>query len=204
MTRSALSLRSALAAIVPAIALLIFAAGISAQEPAPAPATAPDPDKPFAQQMADMMAAECKQDNATKMPASIREDAGENASPALIAEMVAVGEQGICGCFIEAIRNEPDDRLRTNGIDHMEPVFKGCIANAMRPRMEKICTEAQRSGTDGSAPDCACLADAVAKMDDATLGEGANDLFDLLNSTRAIPDTAAALGDAARSCVAKR
>jgi hypothetical protein len=186
------------------VALICFAAGVSAQDSAPAPAPAPDVEKPFAQQMADMMAADCVQDNATKMPASIREDAGENASPALIAEMVAVGEQGICGCFIEAIRGEPDDRLRSNGIDHMEPVFKGCIANAMRPRMEKICTEAQRSGTDGSAPDCACLAGAVAKMDDATLGEGANDLFDLLNSTRAIPDTAGALGEAARSCVAKR
>lgn len=199
MSCAARPLRSALAIVMPAFLLMSLAVA-SAQEPAPAPAT----DKPFAHQMADMMAADCVQDNATKMPDSIREDAGENASPALIAEMVAVGEQGICGCFIAAIRSEPDDRLRSNGIDHMEPVFKGCIAGAMRPRIEKICTEAQRSGTDGSAPDCACLADAVAKMDDATLGEGANDLFDLLNSTRAIPDTAGALGEAARSCVAKR
>lgn len=199
MLRAARPIRAALAVVMPAVLLMALAAGVSAQEPVPAPAV----DNPFAQQMADMMAAECVQENAAKMPASIREDAGENASPALIAEMVAVGEQGICGCFIAELRKQSDERLRATGIDHMEPVFKGCIAGAMRPRMAKICTEAQRSGTDGSAPDCACLADAVAKMDDATLGEGANDLFDLLNSTRAIPDTAGALGDAARRCVAK-
>jgi hypothetical protein len=141
---------------------------------------------------------------AGSMPDSIREDAGKDASPALIAEMVAVGQAGMCVCFVDAIRRQPDAGLGVSVMKEMEPQFNACMAAALKPRMARICTETQRTGADASAPDCNCMANAVAVLDDDALGAGANDLFDVLDSTRDIPVTAGALGEAARGCAPKR
>lgn len=195
MVRVACALVVAAALCVPTLA--------PAQD-APAAAASTVVDNPLAQAVADEFAAGCEDMIATSMPDSIRQDAGKDASPALIAEMVAVGQAGMCGCFVDAIRRQPDVGLGVSVMEKMEPQFNACMAAALKPRMARICTETQRSGADDTAPDCACFADAVAALDDDMLGAGANDLFDLLDSTREIPASAGALGEAARGCAAKR
>lgn len=183
--------------------LMAVCAPTHAQDTPPAATTA-TVDNPLAQAVADDFAAGCEDTMATSMPDSIRQDAGEDASPALIAEMVAVGQAGMCGCFVDAIRRQPDAGLSVSVMENMEPQFNACMAAALKPRMARICTETQRNGADDTAPDCACFAKAVATLDDDTLGAGANDLFDVLDSTREIPASAGALGEAARGCAAKR
>lgn len=195
MVRVACALVVAAALCVPTLA--------PAQD-APAAAASTVVDNPLAQAVADEFAAGCEDMIATSMPDSIRQDAGKDASPALIAEMVAVGQAGMCDCFVDAIRRQPDVGLGVSVMEKMEPQFNACMAAALKPRMARICTETQRSGADDTAPDCACFADAVAALDDDMLGAGANDLFDLLDSTREIPASAGALGEAARGCAAKR
>ena len=173
----------------------------------PAPSHAQDTavvDNPLAQAVADEFAAGCEDMIATSMPDSIRQDAGKDASPALIAEMVAVGQAGMCGCFVDAIRRQPDAGLGVSVMEKMEPQFNACMAAALKPRMARICTETQRSGADDTAPDCTCIAEAVAALDDDALGAGANDLFDVLDSTRDIPGAAGAVGEAARGCARRR
>lgn len=182
---------------------MALCAPLHARDTPPAATTA-TVDNPLAQAVADDFAAGCEDMMATSMPDSIRQDAGEDASPALIAEMVAVGQAGMCGCFVDAIRRQPDAGLGVSVMQTMEPQFNACMAAALKPRMARICTETQRSGADDTAPDCACFAEAVAALDDDTLGAGANDLFDVLDSTREIPASAGALGEAARGCAAKR
>ena len=165
--------------------------------------TAAAVDNPTAQLVAGMFAESCRAELLPTIPDSIRDDAGKDASPLLIETMTDVAREGMCECFVEAMRRQPDERVGPKLIDGMEPEFKACMAAALKPRMALVCTEAQRMPTDDSAPDCACLATRVAALDDAALGAGANDLFDVLNSTRDIPATAGALGDAARACVAR-
>ena len=160
-------------------------------------------DNPLAQQVADQFVADCRKTNAASMTESIRQDAGPDASAGLLAEMVAVGEEAVCGCFGDALRAQPDAGI-LESIDHMEPQFNTCMAAAIKPRMARICSEAQLSQTDATAPDCTCLAEAVAKLDDTEIGKGANDLFDVLRSTRDMPVTAGALGVAARGCAKTR
>ncbi len=172
----------------------------AASAPASAAASA---DNPLAQQVADQFVADCRKTNAASMTESIRQDAGPDASPGLLAEMVAVGEEAVCGCFGDALRAQPDAGI-LESIDHMEPQFNTCMAAAIKPRMARICSEAQLSQTDATAPDCTCLAEAVAKLDDTEIGKGANDLFDVLRSTRDMPVTAGALGAAARGCAKTR
>lgn len=174
---------------------------------APAPSRAQDTtatDNPQTQVFADQFAAGCHEMIATSMPESIRNDVGEGATAELIAEMIAVGRAGICECFVDALRRQPDSAIGASVMEKMEPQFDACMAAALKPRMARICTEAQRSGADDTAPDCACLADAVAALDDDALGAGANDLFDVLDSTRDIPGSAGAVGEAARGCARLR
>jgi len=204
MTMTASIARAARIAGSLALAAMLCAPALSqAQDTPAAPATATI-DNPMAQALADQFAADCQDSIAASMADSIREDAGADASPALIAEMVAVGQAGICGCFVDAIRRQPDAGLGVSVMEKMEPQFNACMAAALKPRMARICTETQRTGADETAPDCACIAGSVAALDDDALAAGANDLFDVLDSTRDIPASAGALGEAARGCAAKR
>jgi hypothetical protein len=187
-----------------AVAAALCVPTLAPAQDAPAAAAGTLVDNPLAHAVADEFAAGCEDMIATSMPDSIRQDAGKDASPALIAEMVAVGQAGMCGCFVDAIRRQPDAGLGVSVMEDMAPQFNACMAAALKPRMARICTETQRSGADDTAPDCACFADAVAGLDDDTLGAGANDLFDVLDSTREIPASAGALGEAARGCAARR
>lgn len=186
-----------------ALAAALCAPALSqAQDTSSAPAATVD--NPLSQTVADQFAAGCQDMIATSMPDSIREDAGKDATPELIAEMVAAGQAGICSCFVDAIRRQPDAGLGASVMEKMEPQFNACMAAALKPRMARICAETQRTGADDTAPDCACMTDAVAALDDDTLGAGANDLFDVLDSTRDVPASAGALGEAARGCAPKR
>lgn len=194
---------TAIAHMFRAACALVVAAALCTPAPSPAQDTAAA-DNPQAQAFADQFAAGCQDMIATSMPESIRKDVGEGATAELIAEMIAVGRAGICECFVDALRRQPDSAIGASVMEKMEPQFDACMAAALKPRMARICTEAQRSGADDTAPDCACFADAVAALDDDALGAGANDLFDVLDSTREIPASAGALGEAARGCAAKR
>lgn len=190
-----------------ALAAAVCAPALSQAREAPAAQAAPVAaavDNPLSQAVADQFAESCQDTIASSMTDAIRVDAGEDASPALIAEMVAVGRAGMCGCFVDAIRRHPDVGPGASVMDRMEPQFNACMAAALKPRMARICAETQRTGADDTAPDCACMADAVAALGDDALGAGANDLFDVLDSTRDIPASAGALGEAARGCAAKR
>lgn len=182
---------------------LVIATALCMPTPSPAQDTAAA-DNPQTQAFADQFAAGCQDMIATSIPESIREDVGEGATTELIAEMIAVGRAGICGCFVDALRRQPDSALGASVMEKMEPQFDACMAAALKPRMARICTETQRSGADDTAPDCACLADAVAALDDDALGAGANALFDVLDSTRDIPGSAGAVGAAARGCARRR
>jgi hypothetical protein len=187
------------ACLIPAA--LVFATVAAAQDAKQDPASTPE--NPTAQLVAGMFAESCRTELLPTIPDSIRDDAGKDASPALIEAMTDVAREGMCECFVAEMRRQPDDRVGPKLMDEMEPQFKACMAAALKPRMARVCTEAQRMPKDESAPDCECLATRVAALDDAAVGAGANDLFDILNSTREIPATAGALGDAARACAAK-
>jgi len=182
--------------------LMVVACSASAQEAPQEPesGTSPAVENPKAQMIADELFNSCQSEFLGSMPQWIRDDAGKDASPELIEEMVEVGREGMCECFVSVVRKQPDDRVGGSLMDDLEPQFKSCMAGAMKPRMARICTEAQRMPKDETAPDCACFAAAVGAMDDQALGAGANDLFDVLNSTQEIPATAGALGEAARGC----
>ncbi|MFZ5636518.1 MAG: hypothetical protein ACOY82_08010 [Pseudomonadota bacterium] len=193
MTTPALLFRSLSRLACVALATIV-ACSASAQD-----ATSPA-DNPKAQQVADIFAERCGKEMVESVPQWTRDDAGKNASPALIEHMVAVTREGLCECFVGVMRRQPDDRIGPTTMDDLKPQFEACMAAAMKPRMERICTESQRMPKDDSAPDCACLATAVATIDDMALGAGANDLFRVLNSTRDIPTSAGALGEAARGC----
>lgn len=191
-----------------ALATALCAPALSQAQEAPAAQAAPvtaAADNPLSQAIADQFVEACRQDTlASSMAEAIRVDAGNDASPELIAEMVAVARAGMCGCFVDAIRRQPDTDPGVSVMDKMQPQFYACMAAALKPRMARICAETQRTGADDSAPDCACMTDAVAALGDDALGAGANDLFDVLDSTRGIPASAGALGEAARGCAAKR
>lgn len=180
------------------VAAAFFLAFCAAAQDAPSV-----PASPVAHSVADTFAEKCTSELLPTIPDMIRDDAGKEASPLLIQTMVDVSREGMCECFAGVIRSVPDDRITPALMDDFRPQFNACTAAAIKSRMAVICNEAQRMPKDDSAPACDCLATKVMDMDDATLGAGANDLFDLLNSTRNIPSSAGALGDAARACAAR-
>lgn len=172
--------------------LAMLAAILTASLLAPGPAAraqSPDTGKPMIDQFADTFAAACETMIVSRMGDNAREQLRTEVSPRLIDEMESVGRTGVCGCFVQRMRDSSGTPLaapfEAGDIDAylegLRPDFDRCMGDALKPKIATLCTlTADTIGKPGDA--CACVGREVQALDSAEFARSADHMFRAFNS----------------------
>jgi hypothetical protein len=174
----------------------ILAASLLAPGPA-ARAQSPDTGKPMIGQFADTFAAACETMIVSRMGDSAREQLGTEVPPALIDEMESVGRAGVCGCFVQRMRDSSGTPLaapfEAGDIDAylegLRPDFDRCMGDALKPKIATLCTLTADTIGKPAGDTCACVGREVQALDSAEFARSADHMFRAFNdSARATED----------------
>ena len=196
--------RSATFATVLAASLLAPGLGARAQSP--------EAGKPMIDQFADTFAAACEPMIVSRMGDSAREQLGTEVSPRLIDEMESVGRTGVCGCFVQRMRDSSGTPLaapfETGDIDAylegLRPDFDRCMGDALKPKIATLCTLTADTVGKPASETCACVGREVQAIDSAEFARSTDHMFRAFNRDTPATETSNALERIIARCSAAR
>jgi hypothetical protein len=184
------------------LAMLVAALVASLLAPdSAARAQSPGTGKPMIEQFADTFAAACETMIVSRMGDSAREQLGTAVSPALIDEMQSVGRAGVCGCFVQRMRDSRGTPLaapfEAGDIDAylegLRPDFDRCMGDALKPKIAKLCTLTADTTGKPASEACACVGREAQTLDSAEFARSADHMFRAFKDDTRAPEEGNAL-----------